>query len=88
MSTRMAVKRSALSGIWRVGWILENWWEKGRPLSLCASFSVNNYIRAKQRISELYLANAYSILEEVVMIVVVPNTRQISGKLVFVRISI
>lgn len=30
----------------------------------------------------IYLANAYSILEEVVIIVVVPNTRQSSGKLI------
>lgn len=33
-STGKVVRRSALSGTWRVGWILENWWEKGRPLSL------------------------------------------------------
>lgn len=43
-STGRAVKMSALSGTWRVGWILENWWENGRPLSLCARLCINKYI--------------------------------------------
>lgn len=35
----------------------------------------------------MYLANAYSILEEVVTIVIVPKNRHIRGKLIFVRIN-
>lgn len=33
-STGTAVRRRALNGTCRVGWISENRWEKGRPLSL------------------------------------------------------